>query len=138
MAKWSAEILLLTSLSLVAASSAKAAPSICGVPVVQSEPGATVQAKLPPNLPRLPDVAITTSPAVVPIRSDVPVVTSTASPEAAQQAVSIAMARYPKAQLTLVRSDPIAEKAAFASSRSSKIRDVLVIESAPQGGASCN
>lgn len=138
MAKWSAKILVLTLLGLIIASSATAGPSICGVPIIQSDVGAADQASLPPNLPRLSNVAITPSPAAAPIRPDAPVVTSAAAPEAVERAVIIAMARYPKVKSTLVRSDPIAEKIAFVSSRSSKVKDVSIIERAPSGGLSCN
>jgi hypothetical protein len=48
------------------------------------------------------------------------------------------MSRYPKAEPALVRSDPIADKLALASSRSGQLKDVPVIKSAPSNGASCN
>lgn len=135
MTKWSAEIIFLTLASMIVATASSGAPPICGVTIIQGEPVALDQPKLPA---RLSDATITTTSATASARSDVPVITSIASAEAVQQAVSIAAARYPKAKPVLVRSDPIAEKMALVSSKSEQLKDVPVIESAPVAGTSCN
>jgi hypothetical protein len=134
------ELLAIVAFVIAIPSTSLAGLPGCDVPIIQSEPMVNHAPDLPPNLldlPRPSDVAFTTTFTAAPIRSDVPIIAS-ASPEAVQSAMSIAMTRYPKAKPTMVRSDPIADNPALNSNALSLLKDVPVIESAPSSGASCN
>ena len=133
------ENLRITLMGLAVSSDVLAETSVCGVPVIQSESRAVDQAKLPLNLLHSTGAAIISVSSAASSRPDVPITIGAASAEAIQQAVSIAISRYPKAKPTVVRSDAIADKLALVSSRSSQLKNVPVIESVPaNGGAPCN